>query len=130
MTRSPRSRSRAFSLVEVTLAIGIVAFSLFSLLGLFSVGLKANQESTRYGVLPQIAQELERRARTGGTLPAVGDTFSATYDYDGQPATTDPIYTATGVILPGDGSGWGILEITIAYPGGTQRYHAPLQTTL
>lgn len=37
--------SRAFSLVEVVLALGICAFVLVALLGLFSTGLRASRES-------------------------------------------------------------------------------------
>jgi type II secretory pathway pseudopilin PulG len=37
--------TRAFGLVEVVLALGIVSFCLIAILGLFSVGLKQNRES-------------------------------------------------------------------------------------
>ena len=43
---NPTGRSRAaFSLVEVTMALGITAFCLLSLLSLLSVGMKSNRES-------------------------------------------------------------------------------------
>jgi type II secretory pathway pseudopilin PulG len=44
-----RRRSRgetAFSLVEVVLALGLISFALVTILGLFSVGLKINKESS------------------------------------------------------------------------------------
>ena len=38
--------SRAFSLIEVVISLGIISFSLISVIGLFSVGLKTNKESS------------------------------------------------------------------------------------
>ncbi|MEM6822935.1 MAG: hypothetical protein AAF558_13480 [Verrucomicrobiota bacterium] len=40
-----RFESRGFSLIEVTLSLGIVSFALISLIGLFVVGIDASQES-------------------------------------------------------------------------------------
>ncbi len=43
--RRPRRGIRAFSLVEVVLALGICVFVLVTLLGLYSTGLRVNRES-------------------------------------------------------------------------------------
>jgi type II secretory pathway pseudopilin PulG len=45
LLRHPRRSTRAFSLVEVVVALGIAVFVLVVLLGLFGVGLKINGES-------------------------------------------------------------------------------------
>ncbi len=42
----PKNSPRAFSLVEVTLALGIVSFALLAILGLLPVGLKSAQDSS------------------------------------------------------------------------------------
>jgi type II secretory pathway pseudopilin PulG len=46
----PRNRpvgaERAFSLVEVVLALGLISFALVTILGLFSIGVKINKESS------------------------------------------------------------------------------------
>ncbi len=38
--------SRAFSLIEVMISLGIISFALIAVIGLFSVGLKTNKESS------------------------------------------------------------------------------------
>jgi type II secretory pathway pseudopilin PulG len=59
---------RAFSLVEVTLALGIVSFALIAVLGLLPVGLKtvknANEQAGAANVLNAIADGLRRAAST------------------------------------------------------------------
>lgn len=52
--RQPAS-DRAFTLVEVTLALGLVSFSLLSLLGLFVVGLTSSRDSSLETALSRIA---------------------------------------------------------------------------
>ncbi len=49
------SRDRAFTLVEVTIALGLVSFTLLSLLGLFVVGLTSSRNSSLETALSQIA---------------------------------------------------------------------------
>lgn len=41
-----RTNFRAFSLIEVVVSLGIISFALISIIGLFSVGLKTNKESS------------------------------------------------------------------------------------
>jgi len=81
----PISSRTGFSLVEVTLAIGIVSFALVTLLGIVPIGLMANQEAmgqtARSHILKQISSDL-------GMLPydKVSGYLAATqyYDYDGK----------------------------------------------
>jgi len=60
---SPLSRFRAnkmarsgFSLVEVTLALGVMAFTIISLMGLLTTGCQSSQQSMRRNMKSEIAQ--------------------------------------------------------------------------
>lgn len=55
---SSSSRAKAFSLVEVTLALGIISVSLLSLLGLVPAGLGVLRESMDQTVHAQIVQRI------------------------------------------------------------------------
>ncbi|MES2308311.1 MAG: Verru_Chthon cassette protein B, partial [Verrucomicrobiota bacterium] len=50
--------TRGFSLIELVLAIGIVAFALVTLLGLVPVGIKIFQESASVSIRTQIIQQM------------------------------------------------------------------------
>jgi uncharacterized protein (TIGR02598 family) len=56
-------KSQGFSLVEVTLAIGIVAFALIAILGLVPVGLNSGRDSIAATHTPLIAQDVFDRIR-------------------------------------------------------------------
>jgi type II secretory pathway pseudopilin PulG len=62
-----RLKSSAFSLVEVTLALGVAAFSLLVILGMLPVSVKTNQASANQtvanGIISQIADDLRAAAR-------------------------------------------------------------------
>jgi type II secretory pathway pseudopilin PulG len=70
MKRSSIADSPAFSLVEVTLALGIVSFALVAVLGLLPVGLKsvknANEQAGAANVLNAIAGSLRTATTTDG----------------------------------------------------------------
>lgn len=53
-----RTGSRAFSLVEVVLALGICAFVLVALLGLFTAGLRAGRESEEQVQAANLASQI------------------------------------------------------------------------
>ncbi len=55
----------AFSLVEVTLALGIIAFAAVSLLGIMPIGLTTFRDSMDSTVATQIAQGVVSSARQG-----------------------------------------------------------------
>jgi hypothetical protein len=71
----------AFSLVEVTLALGVAGFCLIAILGLLPAGLNTNQNSTRQttanGVLSSIVADL-RATTTGATSNLFQIPFSGT----------------------------------------------------
>lgn len=55
---SPR-RLKAFSLVEVVLAIGVVSFAMMAVLGTLPVGLKSSQQSRSQVATANIARQLQ-----------------------------------------------------------------------
>lgn len=71
--------AQAFSLVEVTIALGIVSFALLALLGLFVVGLSSSKESAMDTAVAQIALH-------AATIYDGVDTNLA-YSYEGIPKT-------------------------------------------
>lgn len=78
LTGRPRA---AFSLVEVTIAIGIVAFALIPLLGMLSVGLNSYQNSNQRGPAAQAVSQIASCLRLA----------TANADTNGKP---DGTYTA------------------------------------
>ena len=56
--RIPRRKAGAFSLVEVTLALGIVAFAVIPILGLLPVGLDSFSSSMDRSIKSQISQRI------------------------------------------------------------------------
>jgi type II secretory pathway pseudopilin PulG len=59
-----KALSRGFSLVEVVLALGVIAFALVGIMGLFPVALKSAQESQRETRATLIAQQIFSDLRT------------------------------------------------------------------
>lgn len=89
-------RTAGFSLVEVTLALGIVAFCLVSLLGLFAVGLESSRHSGRDTALSEVAARLINEwSRPGASLPSSGFV-----DHDGEVNSSEGIYAYEIVIAP------------------------------
>ena len=117
--KHPITNSLAFSLVEVTLALGVAAFSLIVILGMLPVSLKINQSSIQQtaanGIISQIAADLRAAARLPpgqqskqfSLNPHNGGPWDPTPDYifftdDGKPTGTnqttapaDAIFRAT-----------------------------------
>jgi len=104
-----RFKSSAFSLVEVTLALGVAAVSLLIIAAMLPISIKTNQASANQtvanGIISQIADDLRAAAR----LPPgqVSKQFSLDpskgikgrwdptpqyiyFDYDGRPTNTNP----------------------------------------
>lgn len=85
---------RAFSLVEVVLALGIVAFVMVSVLGLMSVGIKANKESAEDIAVGFITQYVASTLRLEGfnEVSVNSDYADANpdfyFDVNGAPSTS------------------------------------------
>src|SRR5258708_4379619 len=106
MTRSnPGGKAAAFSLVEVTVAIGIVAFALVAILGLVSLSEQASKNATDETNLALMTQTVITLLRTSGisgsqsayvsgtaTLPA-GSANYLTYYFDASGA---PVHDSSG----------------------------------
>ncbi len=96
-----RSRNTGFSLVEVTLAVGIAGFALLAIFGLLPVGINSSQaasgQTAANGILTDIVTDIEATppglstsARFGIRLPAAsaGSSDQTLYfDSEGKPAT-------------------------------------------
>lgn len=69
--KSSRKKSRGFSLVEVVIAIGVVSFVIFGVLGLLPVGIKGFQNATCEAagadVLSSLSVALRSAQTTNGT---------------------------------------------------------------
>jgi len=98
----PLPFSRGFSLVEVTLALGVTAFCLITLFGMLPVGLQINQSSISQtaasSVLSSIAADLRATPKASLTSQQYNITFGTTkvlyFDSEGRAVTpTDPNVT-------------------------------------
>ncbi len=99
-----RARQAAFSLVEVTLALGIAAFCLIAIFGLIPAGLKSNQTASRQvsanGILSMVTADLRA---TPSTTPPGG---AATSQQFSIPIPANPVVaspTATTLYFSSDG---------------------------
>jgi len=72
-----------FSLVEVTLALGIVAFGLIAIFGLLPSGLNLVRESAEEATAVNIMGSIASRLQAGKNLPS-GTTPIERYYYDGE----------------------------------------------
>jgi len=62
---SSKNSPRGFSLIEIVLALGVIAFALVGIMGLFPVAMKSAQESMRETRATHIAQQIFSDLRTG-----------------------------------------------------------------
>lgn len=111
----------AFSLVEVTLALGVAAFCLVSIFGLMTVGLNSNytaiEQTAANGILSMVSADLRA---TPSTLPAGGATVSRQLSIpipgnpvDTAPAATTLYFTSEGQLSAPEGSRY---RLTITFP--------------
>jgi uncharacterized protein (TIGR02598 family) len=98
MSRGPYFAA-GFSLVEVTLALGVAAFCLIALLGLLPLGIQTNQsaisQTAAASVLSSVATDLRATPKASATSPEYDITFGTTkflyVDDEGRAVTpTDP----------------------------------------
>lgn len=114
---SSRGRSSGFSLVEVTIAIGIFAFVVVAILGLFPVALKqrsdAALETRGMFVAQQILENIESASSTNAIpLPPLFDMTGSSNNLTFKPLGSFPLTMqfariGTSPLRPVDGtSGW------------------------
>jgi uncharacterized protein (TIGR02598 family) len=89
---------KGFSLIELTLALGIVAFALFAILGLVPVGLKSAGQSMDATRASMISADAESRVRASVSAAdftsATARTVASYYSKDGIWVSSSPIATA------------------------------------
>lgn len=107
MKLSQSTWSRAFSLVEVTLALGMVTFCLLGLVGLLTLGLTTVKSSrdgdTAINSLVHITHAIKGNQRvsiSSATYRAAGGYTDLEWTIDGQPVSTTTGLSASG--LPTD----------------------------
>lgn len=123
----------AFSLIEVTIAIGIVAFSLVAMLGLIGVGLQSSRQSADDTAVAQIIIQVLSENTGQNTVP-VGKSRSIAFTVDGTlcaPESTEIFYrcelTAYKVdplTIAGVEDRLALLSLTIASVSGTKTIHS------
>lgn len=115
-----------FSLVEVTLALGVAAFCLLALFGLLPLGLQANQNSVSQtaaaSVLSSVIADLRVTPKTSPSSSQYDITFgeakSLYFDIEGRAVTpTDPNATPR-------------YRVTISFPAGPAGPFAPTFVSL
>ncbi len=102
---SRAAAKRAFSLIETTLAIGIVAFAFVGILGLMPIGLtsfrKAMDMSTNSRIVQQVATDLQQGTNVLAQQPILyfdeqGDRIASATEADG----TKALYYVNMVVAP------------------------------
>lgn len=107
--RRRHPNTSAFSLVEVTLALGVAAVSLLAIFALLPISLKTNQSSSQQTTANSIISQVAADLRAAALLPPgqVSKQFSLDpnkgikgrwdptpqyiyFDYDGRPTNTNP----------------------------------------
>ena len=123
-TRSPRAaRKAAFTLIEVTLALGVTAFCLLAIFGLLPIGLRSNRaaiaQTTANGILSAVAADL--RATAASTSASTG-TASAQFQIPIPSNPLQPNTPAFSLYFAVDGSfspslsGSATHLLTVTYP--------------
>jgi uncharacterized protein (TIGR02598 family) len=121
-----RYRTAGFSLVEVTLALGIAAFCLIALFGLLPLGIQTNQgsisQTAAASLLSSVAADLRATPKTSLTSLQYGIAFGTAkilyFDGEGQ------------AIAPKDASATPRYRVTIAFPPSPAGPFAPTFVSL
>lgn len=130
----------AFSLVEVSIALGVFALGIVSVFGLLPIGLQLSRESARQLVEGNILQQISNDAQVTDFATLTGSSYSPTYYFDDQgillSGPAKKFYTVTGQVYPTmnipststpapsatDGLVWNsmaVMKLLIQSPSGT-----------
>jgi len=90
-------QASAFSLVEITLALGIVAFALLAIFGLLPVAIDSSRESAKDATFSAITERVVGDLRSRGydwltnasATPAPNTVWPYAFDSDGRPVATN-----------------------------------------
>lgn len=94
-TRRQRQRHSGFSLIEVTMALGLMTFVSFGLLGLIPEGMNNFRKSMDYTVQAQITQELASMVQRTSYADLQG--MGTSYFYDGEGTQVKSAHDPTAV---------------------------------
>ncbi|CAN5343975.1 hypothetical protein BH09VER1_BH09VER1_27760 [soil metagenome] len=121
-----RRFQRAFSLVEITIAVGVVACSMLVVMGLLPVGLKTMHDSSaQYGtstIAQQIISELQ-------LMPFTSSASNASYSISAMNGQTD-YYTIEGAKTANRSDSYFTVTYSTnspAVPGGSSTYSSGAQ---
>jgi uncharacterized protein (TIGR02598 family) len=89
--KPPFKRIGAFSLVEITFALGVGAFALLAILGMLPVGLKTQQASVQQTTANQIISQIFSFLRADVRLPP-GQESKACPDDEDEPCEWDNLH--------------------------------------
>jgi uncharacterized protein (TIGR02598 family) len=114
----------AFSLVELTLAIGIAAFCLIAAFGLMPIGVQTNRNATSQTAATNIIASViaDMRATTSSTSPQYGITFGTakTLYFDGAGQFTTSLGANSryrvSVTFPSSPSGMSFADVNVSWP--------------
>jgi uncharacterized protein (TIGR02598 family) len=119
-----RDSQCAFSLVEVTLAIGIAAFCLIAVFGLIPVGVQTNRNATSQTAATNIIASViaDMRATTSSISPQYGITFGTakTLYFDGTGQFTTFLGAnsryRTRITFPSSPAGLSYADVKVTWP--------------
>lgn len=128
MVFSPQltSNRRAFSLVEVVIALGLISFVLVGLLGLMSAGLGGIRNASDESSSVMIAKKLVAEIGQNSLDDILASTFSDRwFDAEGQEVpATDPfvVYraTASAELNPGPPENLGKIIVSVRHHAGVE----------
>src|SRR5437660_1415580 len=115
-----------FSLVEVTLALGVAAFCLIALLGLLPLGMQTNQsavsQTAAASILSSLVADLRATARSNPTSPQYDITFG----------TAKLLYVDDQgrVVTPANPNAAPRFRVMITFPTGPDGVFAPTFVSL
>lgn len=118
--------SRAFSLVEVTMALGIFVFALVAILGLLPTALLASRESLDIATATQLADTLAGEIQRG-EFPGPGGEDPGRYFFDdtGSPVTEEEaVYLAEVHLLASQSDNLLRAKILVTRGGGSSNERA------
>lgn len=124
--RRSRHREVGFSLVEVTLALGVAAFCLIALFGLLPLGVQTNQSSSSQtaaaSVLSSVVADLRATPKTNSTSLQYEITFGVAkilyFDGEGR------------AVVPANANAMPRYRVTITFPPSPPGSFAPTFVSL
>lgn len=99
LNKCPKKSFRGFTLVEITLCLGLVSFALVSTLGLLPAGLTTLRSSMNQTVEAQILQSIASRAVISSFTNVIASTLY--FDDEGLPVAAGDVAYYTADLTPG-----------------------------